>query len=83
MNEHRKLLEKVQMADFALQESALFLDIHTKDKEALAYFRHYQKSAKEAKEEYERKFGPLQYQNQKNADYWQWTKGPWPWECEE
>ena len=83
MSDYRSALERVQMMDFALHEAALFLDNHPKDTEALKYFRYYQELAEDAKARFETKFGPLQYQDQKNVDDWQWAKGPWPWECEE
>ena len=83
MNEYRKMLRNVQILDFAVHDTALFLDSHANDKDALMYFNHYQQLAKKAKEEFESNFGPLQYQNQHDINDWAWTTGPWPWESEE
>lgn len=83
MNESQKLLRDIQKYDFALQEAALYLDNHTRDKDALKYFAYFREHSENAKREYARKFGPLQHQDHQRTDFWQWANGPWPWECEE
>lgn len=83
MNDSRKLLGDIQKFDFALQEAALYLDTHTADKDALKYFHYFSGLSENARNEYVRKCGPLQHQNQQRTDCWQWARGPWPWECEE
>lgn len=82
MNDSRKLLRDIQKYDFALQETALYLDNHTTDKDALKYFSYFRGLAENARKEYARTCGPLQYQDQQRADFWLWASGPWPWEGE-
>ena len=83
MNKHRcKMLKEVQIWDFASLEAAMFLDNHPTDKLALEWFEHFQSHARRAREEFENHFGPLQYQEQKGIDFWEWAEGPWPWEVD-
>ena len=80
MSDCCNMLKDVQILDFALIDAALYLDNHTKDKDAIEFFNYHQKLSKAAKAEFEGKYGPLQFDSQKDIRYWQWTKGPWPWE---
>ena len=82
MTEQEKLLKQIQMYDFAVIEAGLFLDTHTKDKEALNYFNKVKKIAKEKQREYESKYGPLMMNFTEGATTWEWATKPWPWEVE-
>lgn len=82
MNKCIKLLRDVQMADFAMQEAALFLDGHPKNERALEYFKKHQEMAFKARQEYEEECGPLTFSHVENDCYWDWVDGPWPWEGE-
>lgn len=72
------LLMQIMMLDFAVQDSALFLDTHPNDKEALNYFNEATTRLRNAKREYQRQGHTLvnreidAYQN----DY---LTAPWPW----
>ena len=72
------LLMQIMMLDFAVQDSALFLDTHPNDKEALNYFNEATTRLRNAKREYQRRGHALvnreidAYQN----DY---LTAPWPW----
>lgn len=79
MNEKDKLLEQIQIADFVIIETALFLDGHPSDKKALEHYNKYRRIKKDAVTEYESKYGPLTiYGNE--FDCWKWVDEPWPWE---
>jgi len=80
-NRFEKLME-VQKWDFAVLEAALFLDNHPADKVATEWFFYFQSFAKKAREEFENIFGPLQFCEQRGTDFWEWAKGPWPWEVD-
>ena len=82
MNEREKNLKRVQMFDFILDELNLYLDTHPNDKSALDYFAQYQYLHNEAVNQYEAKFGPLRAEDSMNETYFDWIKGPWPWESE-
>ena len=72
------LLMQIMMLDFAVQDSALFIDTHPCDKEAMNYFNEAATRLKAAKKEYQKQGHALvnrevgAYQN----DY---LSAPWPW----
>jgi len=81
MCEKDKLLEQIQIANFAVIEVTLFLDSHPSDKKALEYYNKYRTIKKNTVAEYEAKYGPLTiYGNE--FDSWKWVETPWPWELE-
>ena len=80
MTRQENLLEQVQMYDFALVETAEYLDGHPQDAAALAYFQEMQEKYAQAKAEYERQFGPLSWKTGQVNDEWTWVNDPWPWE---
>ena len=82
MNEREKLLKRVQMFDFILVELNLFLDTHPDNAEALDYFEQYQYLKNQAVTQYETKYGPLRAEDFNGTKYFDWVKGPWPWERE-
>ena len=51
-NDRNMLLHRIQVCDFVLHETALFLDSHPNHKEALEYFRKHAAMAQAAKMEY-------------------------------
>ena len=60
-----KLMDIITKASFAMDDVKLFLDTHPNCMEALEYYR----KAKEMRE-----------YDVANKDYWDWNKGPMPWE---
>ena len=65
---------------FTLHEAALFLDINPDSKAALKHFNHFLPLAREASEDFEKRYGPLSHASKVNTERWKWTDGPWPWE---
>lgn len=82
MNDREMLLKRVQMFDFVLDELNLFLDTHPHNKKALSYFTQYQYLKNQAENQFEQKYGPLSAENFTGGEYFDWVKGPWPWESE-
>ena len=76
------LLEEIQALDFTIVELNLYLDTHPDDEEAYAQLCTTSEKAREIKEEFEGKFGPLQLfgGTKLNQEKWTWSKGPWPWQ---
>ena len=72
-------LAELQTMAFAIQELALYLDTHRKDKEALEMYRAYQKIYAEGRKKYEKEHGPLNHMSTDGDDY-RWLDDPWPWE---
>ena len=76
------LLKRIQAADFALYETALYLDGHPNNRKALEYYRATRDQLKELREEYARAYGPLTMYDNDSDSSWQWVDKPWPWEKE-
>lgn len=80
MSDKQCLLREIQICDFNLLETALYLDSHKNDCEALKYYNKHNKMAKELKEKYVKEYGPLVISDSTCEKTWEWVKGPWPWE---
>ena len=76
------LLNKLRMLDFAIQETALYLDAYNDNSSALGYYDSMRKMREDVMAEYESKYGPITIFGNKNNKSWQWTDEPWPWEAE-
>ena len=74
------LMKIITQASFALDDTRLFLDTHPSCKEAIEYYNKAQAVREVAWNEYTSKFGPLTFYEVSNEDYWEWNKGPMPWE---
>ena len=81
--DREKMMKRVQMFDFILDELNLYLDTHPNDKNALNYFAQYQYLKNEAANQYMAKYGPLRAEDFVGENEFDWVKGPWPWEREE
>ena len=75
-------MKKLRMLDFAIQESALYLDAYPDNAPALEYYDSIRSRREEVLEEYEKKYGPVTIFGNRSTDSWQWTNEPWPWEAE-
>ena len=73
-------LAQLQALGFAVQELALYLDTHRDDREALELYRSYQQLLQKGREEYQKRYGPLNHGTPQTAEGYQWLDDPWPWE---
>lgn len=78
--DRNSLMKIITQASFALDDTRLFLDTHPNCKEAIEYYNKAQAVREEAWEVYTSKFGPLTFYEVSDEDYWEWNKGPMPWE---
>ena len=76
------LLRAIQQTDFALYDTALFLDSHPGNREALSYYKNLNQKCKMLTAQYESAYGPLTRKSAAGGDRWAWMDGPWPWEME-
>ena len=76
-------MRRVQMYDFAIQDTKLFLDTHPNNKAALIFYEEMRKAYLEAVMDYEEQFGPLTAEDVNVEDGWTWVTNPWPWERED
>ncbi len=82
MNERERLLKKLSGAQFAALEMQLYLDTHKNDASALKSMQEYLRQAKEYREEYEERFGPITARDLYGDTDFTWLNAPWPWEHE-
>ena len=76
----KDLLKEIRMTDFALIETALYLDAYPKQQEALDYFRTLAKRLDTLIGAYRKQSGPLTIYDAAANGSWEWTAAPWPWE---
>ena len=75
-NERGRILNRVQQAGFAVDETVLYLDTHPCDANALAYYQKARDEQKRAICEYTAKIGPLTSDLVEPANRWSWTDCP-------
>ena len=73
-------LVELMALDFAIDELGLYLTTHAQDQEALQLYWSYLKLAKEGREKYTAKYGPLDSAELVLEDGYTWLNDPWPWE---
>ncbi len=81
MNEQQSLMKQLQIENFTLIETALFLDSHPDDRQALDYYEEHLSTYGQLVDQYEATWGPLTICSN-YFDSWKWVEGPWPWELE-
>lgn len=75
------LLREIQQLSFKLYDLALFLDTHPSEQTALIEYNETLNKYKSMVCNFEKLYGPLTMKGvDENSSYWQWIKGPWPWE---
>ncbi len=79
-NHKAQLLRKLREYDFAIIETALFLDTHPYNKKALMYYTKLREEREILAREYEEKVAPITIYGNKNKNAWNWIDSPWPWE---
>jgi len=79
-NQAKQMLSKLQMLDFSIYETVLYLDAYPHDSEALAYYHKLLDERKVLLAEYERTVGPVTICGNVSEDRWDWIGRPWPWE---
>ncbi len=71
---------ELQALAFAIQELALYLDTHREDTEALELYREYQRLYENGRNEYTKRYGPLNHCKPGTGKTYAWLNDPWPWE---
>ena len=85
----RRLMRDVQIATFSAIDTALYLDTHPYDTEALAALSRYCAEKAAATERYEAEYGPISVcscsaQDERDGKrYFRWALSPMPWELED
>lgn len=82
MTERQKLMKQIMEYGFAVTETAMFLDTHPDNQEAIAAMKKYTEKKNELTSIYEKKYGPIRQNSAalSNEKRWTWIDSPWPWE---
>ncbi len=76
-----QLFDWINMISFAVVETALYLDTHPCDTEALKFYNEIVEMRKNAMYEYSMQYEPLTLDLAGNTEgEWKWATSPWPWE---
>jgi spore coat protein JB len=79
MSERALLLQRLAACDFALNDTALFLDTRPDDPMALKFYEKHQALRERTLTEYTNRFGPITHLDHMPGSRWRWTDDPWPW----
>ena len=72
--------KKLKMIDFALIDTALFLNAYPDNVQALEYYHTLKHERERLAASVNEKCGPLTAMNNESRSEWDWVSGPWPWE---
>lgn len=80
-NNQKHMLTAIMAETFAAVDMNLFLDTHPDEKRALADFFEIIERLENLKNQYEKKYGPLNSFSLTDGEQsWRWIEEPWPWE---
>lgn len=71
--------KRLQELDFAIVETALYLDAYPTSQQALAYYHKLMAEREQIAQSYHTGCGPTTAWDNKSTTDWDWIKGPWPW----
>jgi len=75
----RAWMRKLQMIDFALADTILYLDAYPECKQALAYYHKLKAEREQLMQAGRGRCGAVCARENESTEHWQWTQGPWPW----
>ena len=76
----KALMCKLRTLDFAIIETALYLDAYPGCRGALNYYSRLIRERAKVAEMINSTCGPLTMKENMSTTEWNWHKGPWPWE---
>ena len=79
-NKKDELLYIIQMHIFALKDLGLYLDINPNDNSILKEYLTIKTKLEDAKNKYQKLYGPLCQYDQINDNKWNYIDNPWPWD---
>jgi spore coat protein JB len=80
MSNRAMSLRKIQIIDFVLNDTLLFIDTHPNCKEAMEYYNNFLEMRKSAVRDYTSQYGALEMTDCNLCGANKWCEGPWPWE---
>lgn len=77
----KQKLKKLQMIDFSMIETILYLDAYPENAEALKHYKMLKAEREELLSEMKAQgCAPITAQDAAHRGHWDWTDSPWPWE---
>ena len=76
----KALSRKLQVIDFAIVDTVIYLNAYPGCKEALEYYHKLVKEREALCDVINEKCGPVTAMGNKSNSEWNWVSGPWPWE---
>ena len=80
MDNKERLLNDINVIDFALVELTQYLDTHPYDCNAMEYFNHYARIKNQLMKDFSMKYYPLTKDLAESNKEWRWGMAPLPWE---
>ena len=84
LDEEMLMMKKMQVADFVVVELTLYTNTHPDDEEALQQWQEAIREARNARREYENRYGPISLTSVPSEQAieagWRWNDTPWPWQ---
>lgn len=80
MDNKERLLNDINVIDFALVELTQYLDTHPYDCNAMEYLNHYARIKNQLMKEFSMKYYPLTKDLAESNKEWRWGMAPLPWE---
>jgi spore coat protein JB len=78
----KKLMRELQLIDFSMIETILYLDAYPCCAEALDYYHKLLAEKGKIEALLSENGYPMVAQNNTSTKEWTWVKGPWPWELD-
>ena len=78
----RSLMRKLQMIDFAIVDTVLYLDAYPDSKPALEHYNKLISERLRICEALGRSGERVTHRDNVSTEHWTWTNGPWPWQLD-
>lgn len=80
--EVKKLIHELQLIDFSMIDTILYLDAYPCSAEALDYYHKLRCEKNKIQAMLDQHGHPMTSQGNTSTSDWKWVEGPWPWELE-
>ena len=78
----KQLMRFITEVSFAMDDIALYLDLHPSCQKALTSYDNYKSMRNQAVKDYVSMYGPINKYQVNDTNYFSWINDPWPWERE-
>ena len=79
-NNTKNARERLRAVEFAMVDTALYLDVYPECQSALEHYHKLMKEREALAEIVNKTYGPMTIKDVHDHSRWTWVDGPWPWE---